>query len=60
MPASSRNYLIDPPRRRRLIRDITQDTVHKIVEEANLFIDAAHKAEANYRKSMNVLSMAGV
>ena len=33
----------------------TQDTVHKIVEEANLFIDAAHKAEAQYRKSLAAL-----
>ena len=33
----------------------TVDTVHKIVEEANLFIDAAHKAHASFRKSMNVL-----
>lgn len=29
----------------------TQDTVHKLVEEANLFIDAAHKAEAKYRQT---------
>jgi sulfite reductase beta subunit-like hemoprotein/uncharacterized protein (UPF0332 family) len=27
----------------------TQDTAHKLVEEANLFIDAAHKAHAKYR-----------
>jgi sulfite reductase (ferredoxin) len=33
----------------------TQDTVHKIVEETNLFIDAAHKAHAKYRQSLNVL-----
>ncbi|HWE03895.1 MAG TPA: nitrite/sulfite reductase [Tepidisphaeraceae bacterium] len=33
----------------------TQDTVHAMVEEANLFIDAAHKAEAKYRQSLNVL-----
>ncbi|MDB5293386.1 MAG: nitrite and sulphite reductase 4Fe-4S region [Phycisphaerales bacterium] len=34
----------------------TQDTVHKLVEEANLFIDAAHKAHAKYRASLNVLT----
>ena len=33
----------------------TKDTVHKIVEEANLFIDAAHKAHAKYQQSLNVL-----
>ena len=33
----------------------TQDTVHKLVEEANLFIDAAHKAHAKYRQSLNIL-----
>ena len=36
----------------------TRDTVHKIVEEANLFIDAAHKAHGNYRQSLNVLAPA--
>ncbi|HWE96500.1 MAG TPA: nitrite/sulfite reductase [Tepidisphaeraceae bacterium] len=34
----------------------TQDTAHKLVEEANLFIDAAHKAHAKYRASLNVLT----
>lgn len=33
----------------------TADTVHKVVEEANLFIDAAHKAHAKYQQSLNVL-----
>jgi sulfite reductase (ferredoxin) len=33
----------------------TQDTAHKIVEEANLFIDAAHKCHAKVQASMNVL-----
>ena len=28
----------------------TADTVHKLVEEANLFIDAAHKAHAKFRR----------
>jgi len=37
----------------------TRDTAAKLVEEANLFIDAAHKAHAKYRESMNILS-AGV
>jgi sulfite reductase (ferredoxin) len=36
----------------------TTDTVHKMVEEANLFIDAAHKAHAKYRAQMNVLPSA--
>ena len=30
----------------------TNDTVHKLVEEANLFIDAAHKAHAKYRQGL--------
>ena len=34
----------------------TKDTAHKIVEEANLFIDAAHKAHAKVQASMNVLN----
>ncbi|HET6247309.1 MAG TPA: nitrite/sulfite reductase [Tepidisphaeraceae bacterium] len=38
----------------------TQDTVQKIVEEANLFIDAAHKAHAKYRQGMNVLTPVAV
>jgi sulfite reductase (ferredoxin) len=29
----------------------TQDTVHKLVEETNLFIDAAHKAHVKFRQS---------
>jgi sulfite reductase (ferredoxin) len=33
----------------------TKDTAHKIVEEANLFIDAAHKCYAKYQQSLNVL-----
>jgi sulfite reductase (ferredoxin) len=33
----------------------TKDTAHKIVEEANLFIDAAHKAYAKYQQSLSVL-----
>jgi len=33
----------------------TQDTAHKIVEEANLFIDAAHKCHAKYQASINIL-----
>jgi sulfite reductase (ferredoxin) len=32
-----------------------EDTAKKTVEEANLFIDAAHKARAKYRESLNVL-----
>jgi sulfite reductase (ferredoxin) len=35
------------------------DTAKKTVEEANLFIDAAHKAHAKWRESLNVLG-AGV
>ena len=35
----------------------TEDTAHKIVEEANLFIDAAHKAHVQYRASLNVLKL---
>ncbi len=37
----------------------TNDTVHKIVEEANLFIDAAHKAHAKYQQSLNILGDSG-
>jgi sulfite reductase (ferredoxin) len=33
----------------------TKETAHKLVEEANLFIDAAHKAHAKAQASMNVL-----
>ena len=37
----------------------THDTAHKTVEEANLFIDAAHKAYAKYQQSLNVLGGGG-
>ena len=47
------NYLINrsegPDQR------FTKETAHKLVEEANLFIDAAHKAHAKWQQSMNVL-----
>ena len=33
----------------------TKETAHKVVDEANLFIDAAHKAYAKYQQSLNVL-----
>jgi sulfite reductase (ferredoxin) len=33
----------------------TADTAHKLVEEANLFIDAAHKCHAKYQKSLKAL-----
>ena len=33
-----------------------KDTAHKLVEEANLFIDAAHKAHAKVQASQNVLA----
>ena len=33
----------------------TKETAHKLVEEANLFIDAAHKAHAKIQASMTVL-----
>jgi sulfite reductase (ferredoxin) len=36
-----------------------KDTAHKIVEETNLFIDAAHKCYAKYQQSLNILG-AGV
>ena len=32
----------------------TKDTAHKTVEEANLFIDAAHKCHAKYQQSLNL------
>jgi sulfite reductase (ferredoxin) len=38
----------------------TKETAHKLVEEANLFIDAAHKAHAKVQASMNVLNPAPV
>ena len=33
----------------------TRDTASKLVEEANLFIDAAHQAHAAWQQKMNVL-----
>ncbi len=33
----------------------TTDTAHKIVEEANLFIDAAHKAHAKFQASLQMI-----
>ena len=35
----------------------TRDTAAKLVEEANLFIDAAHKAHAKIQASLNVLNV---
>lgn len=35
----------------------TVDTVHKIVEEATLFIDAAHKAHAKYQASLSAVKV---
>jgi sulfite reductase (ferredoxin) len=32
-----------------------KDTAHKTVDEANLFIDAAHKCYAKYQQSLNVM-----
>ena len=37
----------------------TADTVHKLVEEANLFIDAAHKAHAKWQEQQQAV-LAGV
>jgi sulfite reductase (ferredoxin) len=34
----------------------TKDTAHKLIEEANLFIDAAHKAHAKWQQNLNVLT----
>ncbi len=34
----------------------TKDTAHKLIEEANLFIDAAHKAHAQWQQKLNVLN----
>jgi sulfite reductase (ferredoxin) len=34
------------------------DTAHKLVEEANLFIDAAHKCHIKFQESLNVLKPA--
>jgi sulfite reductase (ferredoxin) len=36
----------------------TGETVHTLIEETNLFIDAAHKAHAKYRQSLNVIATA--
>lgn len=36
----------------------SKETAHKTVDEANLFIDAAHKAYAKYQQSLNVLNQA--
>jgi sulfite reductase (ferredoxin) len=35
----------------------TVDTAHKIIEEANLFIDAAHKAHAKFQESMTAVKV---
>src|SRR5918993_925069 len=35
----------------------TKDTAHKLIEEANLFIDAAHKAHATWQQKLNVLNI---
>jgi sulfite reductase (ferredoxin) len=35
----------------------TKETAHKTVDEANLFIDAAHKAYAKYQQSLNILNV---
>jgi sulfite reductase (ferredoxin) len=35
----------------------TKDTAHKLVEEANLFIDAAHKAHMKWQESLNVVNV---
>ena len=34
----------------------TKDTAHKLIEEANLFIDASHKAHAKWQQKLNVLA----
>jgi sulfite reductase (ferredoxin) len=34
----------------------TKETAHKTVDEANLFIDAAHKAYAKYQQSLNLMA----
>ena len=50
------NYLIN--RHEGADTRYTKETAHKIVDEATLFIDAAHKAEAKYQQSLNVLAAA--
>ena len=52
-PGQFANYLIN--RHGTADTRYTKDTAHKIVEEANLFIDAAHKADAKYRQSLMFL-----
>lgn len=47
------NYLIN--RHEGADTRYTKETAHKIVDEATLFIDAAHKAHAKYQQSLNVL-----
>ncbi|HEY2584565.1 MAG TPA: hypothetical protein VGI81_02225, partial [Tepidisphaeraceae bacterium] len=48
------NYLIN--RHEGADTRYTKETAHKIVDEATLFIDAAHKAHAKYQQSLNVLA----
>ena len=38
----------------------TMDTAHKLVEEANLFIDAAHEADTKYQQQAVMLPGAGI
>ncbi len=38
----------------------TKDTAHKLVEEANLFIDAAHKCDLKMRQNTAAMAPAGV
>jgi sulfite reductase (ferredoxin) len=47
------NYLIN--RHEGADTRYTKETAHKIVDEATLFIDAAHKAHAKYQQSLNIL-----
>ena len=51
------NYLIN--RHEGADTRYTKETAHKIVDEATLFIDAAHKAHAKWQQSLNVLAGAG-
>ncbi|HEY7119528.1 MAG TPA: hypothetical protein VH475_23250, partial [Tepidisphaeraceae bacterium] len=41
-------------------RRFTADTVHKLVEEANLFIDAAHQAHARWQAEHQAPALAKV
>ena len=50
------NYLIN--RHEGADARFTRETAHKTVDEATLFIDAAHKAYAGYQQSLNVLNAA--